>query len=178
MWNYTVSTNQLRHPTLVHSKYSDLWYFLLVMCVHFYQVNIKNRIIPQFYCFFCQREWLVLIIITVVLFRYVRFINDSEPRADDVIESWSGFSRMLTHHTAPLMSSVTPFVCGPPLYLWQALHFLLQAGRVFAAWWFQGFRALCPYSTPLFDSRQEKQSERGGAADRPTARRRLIDQDD
>lgn len=75
--------------------------------------------------------------------------SGSEPCADDVIESRSGF-RMLTHHAGPLMSSVTPFVCGPPLYLWQALHFLLQAGRVFVAWWFQGFRPLCPFSAPPF----------------------------
>lgn len=69
---------------------------------------------------------------------------------------------MLTHHTAPLMSSVTPFVCGPPLYLWQPLHFLLQAGRVFVARWFQGFRALCPYSTPLFDIVDRKSGEGEG----------------
>lgn len=102
-------------------------------------------------------------------FRYVRFINDSEPRADDVIESRLGFGRMLTHRTATLMSSVTPFVCGAPLYLWQALHFLSPAGRVFAARWFQGFRALCPYSTPLFDMVDRK--SRGGGA-MQTGRRR------
>lgn len=95
----------------------------------------------------------------------------SEPGADDVIESGLGSSRMLTHHAGPLMSSVAPFVCGPPLCLWLPLHFLLQTRRVFVAWWFQGFRALCPYSTVLREWRGR------GCADRPTARRRLIDRD-
>lgn len=96
-------------------------------------------------------------------------LSMTEPRADDVIESRLGFGRMLTHRTATLMSSVTPFVCGAPLYLWQALHFLSSAGRVFAARWFQGFRALCPYSTPLFDIVDRK--SRGGGA-MQTGRRR------
>lgn len=80
-----------------------------------------------------------------------------------------GLRQDADHRTATLMSSVTPFVCGAPLYLWQALHFLSSAGRVFAARWFQGFRALCPYSTPLFDIVDRK--SRGGGA-MQTGRRR------
>lgn len=118
-------------------------------------LNISNMTFQLWYCNSFWRKRFEPIV-TVVLFRYVRLISDCGPHADEVIESWSGFGRMLTHHTSPLMSSATPFVCGPPLYLWQAFHFLLQAGRVFAAWWFQGFRALCPYSTPLFDSVDRK----------------------
>lgn len=79
--------------------------------------------------------------------RALRFINDAEPRADDVIENRSGLGRMLSHHhrAAAPANELTRSIClcGPPLYLWQALHFLSQADRVFAARRFRGFGALC-----------------------------------
>lgn len=129
----------------------------------------RNRNFPTVFVAFTKEKDLSSPSSSLYFFSDTVDISGSEPCADDVIESWSGFSRMLTHHTGPLMSSVTPFVCGTPLYLWQALHFLLQARRVFVAWWFQGFRALCPYSAPPFESTGK--TRRGGGVVQ-TGRRR------
>ena len=101
-----------------------------------------------------------LLLITAGLSRTSDF-SMTLSRADDVMESRSASSRMLTHRTATVMSSVSPFVCGPPLYLWQALHFLLQAERVFAARWFQRFRALCPCCVLPFERVGGETSEEG-----------------
>lgn len=91
-------------------------------------------------------------------------MNEREPGADDVMAT-------PPRCCAALMSSVTPFVCGSPLYIWQPLHFLSV---------FDGFGGLghSARRTPPLHTAARKGPRRRGGADRPTARRRLIDPDD